>query len=147
MALKIKVKAPKITQFDLSPKAELIDEVGEMTADAEKIKAKIKELTASLAPYTERLKELQTYISGEGNQEEPLTLYGEKFMVVGGACAVEREIADIDKIVEMVGPETFLKIAKVPLKAVDDYLTPEQKEQVLSSSFGVRKIKVEARKE
>lgn len=58
------------------------------------------------------------------------------------APAKVRKVSDTAKLVEMLGPETFLQLAKISLGDLDKYLTEVQKSEVLTEERGSRSVSI-----
>lgn len=123
--------------------AGLIDEVGELEAEAEKLQAKAKEILKAIEPLAAKRKELdekiQEIIADPDAKGEEL---GTKYKVEWGKQGTKRELTDLAEVRKMLGDDLFFSLAKVNLGDVDDYLTPPQKEKVIATSRTDRKFKI-----
>lgn len=151
MSIKLKSSAAKaaIAATTATPDSEtqtvgeLVDKVGALSLGAADIAAQIKKLNEKLQPYKAAMAELQEYANGlELGDDEPTELRGGNFRVEVGKRGNSRSITDLVKVFEFMGEDVFTKVATVPLKAIDDYLTPPQKEQVLKTDRTYRSIKL-----
>lgn len=119
----------------------LVDAYGEAEQQADKIRVKILKKTQPLAT---ELKEVETQMAylqqqiimnfeekehGDARSGE---LQGAKYRACIGAKAIKRTIKDMELAKKYLSPDVFMKLVKLTLKDVDDYLTPPQKEQVLN---------------
>lgn len=86
---------------------------------------------------------LRDYVGSVAEAEEPVVVKGEKHAVEVGACPNEVSSVDVDKVIEILGVDVFLKIAKVGITDLRRYLTPEQfAEACTEAHTGTRRIKV-----
>ncbi len=141
------IEAPSIEtgvpDFTLSEFADLIDEVGALQEDAEKIQARIKKEQEKLKPYNDAMKRLKDRIAEiEDKDDEELEELGSRYVVEAGKRGTSREITDMGKVKKLLGGELFMQLATVTLKNIDDYMTPPQKAQVLKENRTTRTIKV-----
>lgn len=149
MAIKLIKKIPaKSLDIAACEKADLIDQIGALQPEAAKITAKIKALGEDLKGYNALMKELQEWLSeqpDDDKEKETVVRYGKTHMVTGGKRALEREINDIQKVIEAMNVDVFLKVATVTLKDIDAYTTPDQQKEFITESRGKRKIAVSVR--
>lgn len=136
MPIKLKTSATKVAPVTANPEAqtvaELVDKVGTLEADALLIAKQIKALQEKLKPYKAAVKELQEHVDTlELDDDATTELRGTVYRVEVGKRGTSRSIIDLPKVFEFMGEDVFTQVATVPLKAIDDYLTPPQKEQVL----------------
>jgi len=119
----------------------LIDQIGELEAEAALIHARIKKEQAKLEPYKKALAKLQAF--ADTLEEAPEQgLCGTRYRVLVGDYGKKREISDMDKLKSMLGEKLFMQLATVPLGKVDDYLTPVQKQEVFLERKTSRKLKI-----
>ena len=123
---------------------QLIDKVGREGPAVTKLLEKLKKIQDELKPYKKDIDLLQGEIDKiEGfSADEVLEVISVDFLVEAGVKATVRTVADKEKILEYLGSENFLKLCDIKLKVVDDYLTPEQKEEVLTIDRTKRTIKI-----
>lgn len=162
MALVLKKKT--VTQEEESPVvksfAAQIDELGQLevklvaaekalaavaATEAQKVadlKKKIKEHSEVLvAALNEHLDETKVDPDKKNVIEE-----GGKFQAKLSAKGTSRTIVDMKMIKELMDdqdPELFMKLVKMDLKSVDDYLVPAEREAVLSVTRTNRTMKIE----
>jgi len=123
--------------------AQLIDQIGELEAEAVLINARIKKEQAKLETYKKTLAKLQSYADELDDENVPEQgLYGTRYKVLVGDYGKRREIADMNKLKSLLGDELFMDLATVPLGKVDDYLNPIQKQEVLAERKTSRKLKI-----
>jgi hypothetical protein len=137
--------APAVTTgTQLSEHADLIDEVGEMQAEAEKIESKIAELTAKLAPYKAKLAELQGLLNEDDteNPDAKRIEYGKRFAVEVGKQGSSTVITDLPKIAKFVGTKLFYELATMKITDIKAYLTPPQLAEVTKIQRTKRSVKV-----
>jgi len=134
----------KQPDYDLvSEFAELIDEVGVLSKDAEKINAKIKKLQEELKPYNDAVKRLKAKIDElEGDPDEELVELGTVYKLEIGKKGTSRHIKDIKKVQELMGDDLFYQVCKVNLKDIDAYLTLPQREEVIEEERTSRSFKI-----
>ena len=72
-----------------------------------------------------------------------VTLAGIKFNLDLGAQGKRTALTDIEKVFEMLGFETFMKVAKVSVADLKSYLNPDQLASVTEVKFGTkRRVKI-----
>lgn len=136
--------------------AEPIDELGALMTSLEKIRAGIalrekKELEKAAAiekkikAAAEKLypKLLEAYDDDYADGE--YVEAGNKFQAEIGKKANIREVSDMKMVQELLDdqqPGLFMKLAKINLGDLDDYLTPEERQAVITPSRGKRPIKI-----
>lgn len=114
---------------DLPAEATMAALVDEMAA----LLPKVSEAKAVLKQFDDRRKKLQALaVEKMANPEMPYTIQGTKAVATFSAQASQRIITDMAKVAELMGTETFLKVAKVTVTDIDKYLSGIQKEQVLA---------------
>jgi predicted nuclease with TOPRIM domain len=127
----------------LSDFAELIDLVGDLNEQAEPIYKQIAALQEQLKPLSDATKELNAKVEElELDPDETREELGTCYRVEVGKRGVSRSIKDMEKVVELMGEELFLKTAKVNLKDLDAYLTLPQREEVLKTTRTARSSKL-----
>ena len=70
---------------------------------------------------------------------------GETFKIEVGRKGSSRAITSMEKVLELMGEELFMKLATVTLKSVDDYLNPAQKAECIATTRGARSYKLARR--
>lgn len=145
----ITLKKPRVAtqvETEFSPVSDLIERVGELAPEAEKIMAKIKKLDVELKPYKAALKELVTAISALPHDPDLVgSEISPNFVAEFGKASNKRDIKDLAKAREFLGDELFMTLASVKLGDLDAYLTPPQLKEVLEESHGDRKVTVKPR--
>lgn len=127
----------------LSDYAALIDRVGRLGKEAEKIQARIRKEQEKLKPYQEAMAELKAALDGlEADDEAVIEELGAEFRVEAGKRGSSRRISDMQKVRELMGDELFFQVATVALKDVDAYLTQPQRDQVIAVTRTGRSVKV-----
>jgi hypothetical protein len=103
----------------------LVDETAELELRMKEAKDRFEKKKA----------ELQSILSNEVEPDQKKTFKGFKHRVTISACATERDYTPgaLATIMGWVGKTAFLEMVKLPLKMADDYLTPEQRAQVLDT--------------
>ena len=79
------------------------------------------------------------------HEDADLKIDCEDCILTIGKRAVTRA-ADMAAIRKIIGQKVFLKLATITLGQTDDYLTPVQREKVITTTRGVRSMKVKAKK-
>lgn len=114
---------------------------------SEEIKTLVDEIATSQAVIAKKMLALQPMIADMNEKKEELLrriesvtdagvsskVKGHLFVAEFSAKTLQRTITDI-KLVAKLMKDTFWKVAKVNLKDVDDYLTPEERANVISES-------------
>ena len=140
-----RVKAATTTP--LSEIATEVDAYGKALADAAATIAKIKELEASLKPLKAAEKALQDKIEDLGLDAdvEGYMQRGAAFQVEIGPKGSKREVTDSRGVKKLLGDAVFFKIAKVNLKDLDDYMTLEERSEVIEVNRTKHAFKLTAR--
>lgn len=125
--------------------AALIDEIGAMLPEIEARQKVIKALQKELQPYAEKMKTLEAMVSAiEGyGADETFEQTGAVFAAMVGKRHVVRTVFDPQLAIKMlnkVEKGIAWKVISVPLGKLDAYLTPMQKEQVITVSRGERSV-------
>ncbi len=169
---KPKVTAKKKTEEELSALADLIDQIGKLQDDIVKVEQAIiakaaKEtqkkiaLQEKLAPLMADLKQGLTDLHEEDNPDQAFRELGKKFMAELGKAGTSRSIKETVEIKkdgiepvtvpgilllkDLMGEDTFYKLAKCNLGDIDKYLNPEEKELVLDTKRTARPVTVKPR--
>lgn len=161
MALKITKKSDvkevedfsQLSTNNISDFAPEIVAIGEMQdaiiaideAIAKKFKAELEQRAELVKSANQRLKKLRGQLD-ELYESSPAE---ETFIENAGTHAVEigkkgtqRKIKDMPKVYELMGKVQFFKLAKMDLKDIDSYLTPPERDEVLSSEPTARNITI-----
>ena len=113
----------------------IIDEFGEL-----------QEKVDAFKPTRERHANLRELIAGwyeKCPETQPYLELGQRFTLQVSECSNERSIFSMAKLFRRLGVDTFLKLCKFPLAAVDTNVPAEQHEEFLAQTqTGPRKIKV-----
>jgi hypothetical protein len=131
MALKVKPKA------ETKP-AKAVDHAANLAEQAQAyrdLEKKIEKFKHSVQAEFDELKKGFIAYGNENldaDQELEIPVPGCKPVRIGPQ-GTTRTITDMEKAVEMIGEDTFLKIAKISMADVDKYLRPEQIEQVVTA--------------
>jgi hypothetical protein len=137
-------KSPAVLLSDF---AELIDAYGRLAEEAEPIAKRIRTLQEKLKPLKEAEKKLQAKIDELelDDDVEGVLEHGAEFEVTIGKRGSARSIADMKAVRAMMGDELFMKLATVTLKDIDAYLTPPEREKVLTVARTSRSLKLARR--
>jgi uncharacterized protein YkvS len=140
----------------VKPKAKVIDKVvasqivsPETVDEYANIKAKLAKKQEKLAPLAKEVASLEKGILGAVDEvvdpSVALDLQGYENELKIGAQGEKIAITEIGFIVDMLGMETFLKLATISTANLKKYLTPEQMDQVTKKTYAIkRRMKVEA---
>lgn len=142
-----KAKSDMIPDTLLSQFAAEIDSVGKLLEEAEPIQAEIKKLQAKLKPLAEAQKSLQARLDALpiGDDAEGQFEYGIAFLAEVGKKGTSRSVKDLTVVKKHLGDDLFMKLASVTLKSLDQYLTPPQLAEVLTSERTSRSVKITRR--
>jgi hypothetical protein len=110
--------------------------------NAVQVLAAIADLTETLKPLKDAKTDLQAKINALGGDDDLIEEVGEYFILTAGKRATSRSISNLPEAKKMLGNELFMKLATITLKNLDDYLTPPQKELVLSTARTGRTMKI-----
>lgn len=158
MAIKIAKKTTTVAaeQKPLSDFADRIDEVGSINSQIEKLRAAIAEKAkaevAKLADLEKKqkkaladlVKDINAHLEDEDADAE-LVEQGNKFQAEAGKKINVRTVTDMAMVKELMDaqdPNLFMSVVKIDLKSVDDYLTPQERDAVITKSRGKREIKI-----
>lgn len=127
----VKPLAELIVEEDvkIAEQAEIMDLIDKCGSLDLKIKKFNESIVAEFALAKARLQEL---IAKDLKQDATATKKGEKFVVKIGACGKSRTLTNLALAASLLGDEVFMQVVSVPMKALDDYLTPEQRAKVLT---------------
>ena len=141
------VVTAKPVASDLSDFADLIDLVGSLQDKAVATVAKIKALQEELKPLKKAEADLQAAIDALPLDADAIgdIQLGETFKIEVGRKGSSRSITSMEKVLELMGEELFMKLATVTLKSVDDYLNPAQKLECIATTRGARSYKLARR--
>ncbi len=135
----------KKAEFGANIKKEM-ERLADVIGDAEKA---IKDHAAdpvyrdNLVLAVENKKTVREMVSDVLSTDEKVEFAGERFTMTIGAKGKKRDITNIRKVHELLGDDVFYELCTVSLSAIDDYLTPKQREQVLKVEYtGTRNISV-----
>lgn len=131
----------------LSGLAALIDDYGRLAEESVTVQLQIAALSKKLEPLLTVKKKLEAAI-----EELPIPDDCAGHMELGASYQAEvgdrghkREIKDLDGVKKAMGTELFMKLAKVTLKDIDNYLTITQREKVLAETRTSHSVKVTKR--
>ena len=129
-------------QVEVSPWADLVDQVGALQEEAGPILEQIAALQQKLQPLAEKKAELQKIMDDLPGDDATQRLNGTIFRADAGKRGTSRSIKDMALARKFLGSETFMKIATVKLGDLDKYLTGDQREQVTETARTSRTVKV-----
>lgn len=140
----------------VKPKAKVIDKVvasqivsPETVDEYAGLKAKLDKKQEKLAPLAKEVASLEKGILGAVDEVvdpgTPLNLQGYENELKIGAKGEKVSLSDIEAVRDILGEETFMKLATITITNAKKYMTPEQLESVSSKSYAIkRRMKVEA---
>ena len=136
-------KAKELSKEELESivAAEVIDEYGTLLTEHALAKEK-------LVPRSTKLSELTATIIGAVDEvvdpDTPVVLDGNEYKISLGTQGTRLVVADSEAVVDEIGAELFMKLAKVSITDLKAYCTPEQLELITKKTFGIkRRVKVE----
>lgn len=115
----------------MTKKIKPIEKIRRTIDSLAEIGAEIKELTSQKEDLNTLLKK---YITSKdlGDDTDALIL-GEAYEVEVGVAGSKREISDMPKIKKILGDKAFMGLVTIKMKDVDQYLSAEQQEEVLTT--------------
>ena len=135
-------KATSVEELaDVIVQPEVVDEYATL-------KAKLTKRQDNLKPLVKQVGDLEKGIVGATDEVlDPgieVTLPGINFELQLGAQGQKTALTDIEKVFELLGFETFMKVAKINVADLKAYLNPDQLAEVTESKFGIkRRVKIE----
>ena len=140
---------PKTGTIELDELQATIDALGAELPAQLKITAQIKKLKAQQDDFKDRLKQLVTLAEATMGKQHPadetFTVIGQTHRCEFGKKGTNRTIKDLEQVQAILGDEVFYSVASVPLKDIDAYLTPPEKELVLEVNRTDRSAKIAKR--
>ena len=125
LALKSKSEIKSKAKSAAAEQAAVVDRLAEI---AKKL-AKLDPLLKEKAELEKGLREAAEDVA----PDEIVTFEGTDFNFVLSAQREERRITDMKMVRKLMGNETFMEVAKVTLKDIDNILSGEEREKVLES--------------
>lgn len=112
----------------------------------------ITELKAQLDPLMKEFSGLESEVleavTPGRDQAEKFSIVTNKFVAQISACRKQRRLTDIKKAQQILGNETFYKLAQLKLGDLDKYLTDEEKEEIIEQDYtDKRGLSITAREE
>lgn len=137
--MKTKEKEEKATLKELGfESGEMVDALGSLRAEASAIMAN---------PIFKQIKNLEIEIKALADgvdASDDLVVEGEHYRANISRCRNVRTIKDIVRAAELMGESVFIKLATVPMKAIDLHLTKKEQQEVIAEDFsGSRSLKIE----
>lgn len=143
----VTIVKPKVTDIiDIDSEtiipAVVVDEYGTLSAE-------LKDAKDQLVPLASKVADLAKGIIGAVDEVidpgTPMVLDGNDYRIDLGAQGVKLVPADSEAVIDELGLELFMKLAKVSITDLKAYCTPEQLEKITTSTFGIkRRIKVQS---
>jgi len=119
-AKKKTVEAEAIDVLSSDIRAALVDELGALKVKLDKMR-----------PVTQRVMEIEKTLRGYADEvlaaDVGTLVIGSKYEVSIGKKSMVRRVTDKKKALNLLGQEVALEKMTLPLKALDDYLTPEER--------------------
>ena len=110
------------------------------------LKNKLTKRQDNLKPLAKQVSDLEKGILGATDEvldpSVKVTIPGEAFELELGAKGQKTILTDVDKVFEILGFETFMKVAKVSVSDLKSYLNPDQLEEVTEIKAGAIKRRV-----
>ncbi len=130
--------AEELVEIIVQP--EVVDEYATLST-------KLKKRQENLKPLAKQVSDLEKGIIGATDEvldpSVKATLAGIKFNLDLGAQGQRTSLTDIEKVFELLGFETFMKVAKVNVVDLKAYLNPDQLAEVTVSEFAIkRRVKI-----
>lgn len=114
----------------------LIEEMGAL-------ERKVKDFKPTADRLAAVKKALQEHYDSTLSADQAFEQESEHFLLEVSAKGNQRTVTSAAKVCALLGDEKFLAVATVPLKAIDDYMTPEEKAEVLKEErTGSRTLKL-----
>ena len=142
----VTIVSPKVKQAETLDSAaivkpEAVDEFGRLHTKLAKAQEKLKPLVKQVG---ELEKGLIGAVDAVLDPSTKFVLVGEDFEVPLSAQGKRTELANADLAAELLGDKLFMMLAKVSVADLKAYLTPDQLEQVMETSYKIkRRVKVE----
>jgi len=140
----ISAKVTDVTKIDSETiiPAPVVDMYGALNAE-------LTDKKSNIAPLSTEVAEMAKGIIGSVDEVidpgTPMVLNGNEYRISLGAQGVKLVAADNEAVIDELGLELFMKLAKVSTTDLKSYCTPEQLEKITTSTFSIkRRIKVEA---
>jgi hypothetical protein len=127
--------------------AALIDKIGGMLPEVEKVAKLIKAEAKKLEPYKHAMQELTalvTAVEGRSHDEE-FAQVGAIFEAKVGKRTKVRSVIDVQKAIVLLNKAkkgVAYEVVTVPLGKIDAYLTPDEAQQVLKTDWGDRSVTI-----
>ena len=102
----------------------IIDEIAEIDSEMKELKNQREDLDTLLKKYVET--------KGLGDDMDALII-GDSYELEVGVAGSKRLITNLPKVRKILGDKAFMGIATVKLKDIDQYLTEEQQEEVITT--------------
>lgn len=113
----------------------LVDKIVKLSTKVEKAKSLIKEFDADK-------KALSSLIPEDAPTDEPFTFTTDEGSVTFSKPTSKMTVTDMKKVMEFMGEEVFLQVAKVSIEDLKSYLTKRQLDEVTEVSLsGSRSFK------
>ena len=120
-------------------RVKLVDELGEL-------KTKLERAKPMIARVAEIEKVLRAYVDKTKVSNEETVIHGDTWELKVGKKPWVRKIIDKLKALKFLTEDVALEKVTIPLAVLDDYLTPPEREQILSKTRdGTRPLKISKR--
>lgn len=139
----------------VKPKAKVIDKVvassivsPETVDEYADLRAKLDKKQEKLAPLVKEVASLEKGILGAVDEVvdpgTPLDLQGYENELKIGPKGERTSLNDVEAARDILGDEVFMKLVSISITNLKKYMTPEQVDQVSSTSYAIkRRMKVE----
>lgn len=136
----VKAKAkvqPKVQAVDIENLAEVFIDLN----------SKLDKIMKKAAPIAQELdtlkKQIVAYANStlENDETKEIAYVGQVLYI--GKRGTSREVTDMERAIELMGVDTFLKVAKINLTDIDAYLRPDEVSEVTKTTrTDTRQVKV-----
>lgn len=142
----VTIVKPKTKTVDAETTSQVV--VPEVVDEFAMLSAKLAKKLEKLDPLKKKVEKLEKGILGAVDEvfdpSVDLVLQGEENELLLGPRGKRTSITDKDKLVDLLGIDLFVKLAKVSVTDLKKYMTPEDVEQVTTAKYAIkRRVKIE----
>lgn len=143
--MSVLIVKPKIKDASMIDSAELV--TAELVDEFAKLSGKLAKKQDKIAPLVKAVAAMEKGILAAVDEvldpSQPVNLVGDENELQVGAQGQRTSITNMALAVDLLGEELFLKLAKITMKDLQAYLTPEQLEQVTEKKYATkRRVKI-----
>ena len=143
MPVTFKTVVKEANKEEVSTESSVAQKVDQYVCRKEELKMAMEEIK----PLQKKIKELENEfytITDRTPADEVVTIQGFEYVLELGKKAKNVSSIDMDRVIEILGDDKFMKLATIPVGKIRDYLSPEEQEEVLEEELsGKRTIKIE----